>query len=64
MLVSIALQILLQLRHVAATGFDAETQLQLAGSPAGRIVLHVACAWRDHRFQWHWRGMVREVVRT
>ena len=33
--------------------------MALAASPSGRIVLHVVCAWRDHRFQWHWRGVVR-----
>jgi hypothetical protein len=27
----------------------------------GRILLHLACACRDHKFQWHWRGIRREV---
>jgi hypothetical protein len=61
---SLGLQVLQQLGQAAAAGFSADAKLQLAASPAGRIVLHLACAWRDHRFQWHWRGVAREMVRA
>jgi len=37
-----------------------ETTLQLAGSSAGRVALHVVCFWKDHRFLWHWQGIRRE----
>jgi len=37
-----------------------EITLHLAGSSAGRIVLHVVCFWKDHRFLWHWLGIRRE----
>jgi TPR repeat protein len=33
----------------------------LAQSSFGRILLHVACAWRDHKYQWHWLGIRREL---
>ena len=36
------------------------TTLQLAGSSAGRVALHVVCLWKDHRFLWHWQGIQRE----
>jgi hypothetical protein len=29
-------------------------------SRMGRVVLHAVCAMRDHHWDWHWRGMVRE----
>jgi len=38
-----------------------ETTLQLAGSSAGRVALHVVCFWKDHRFLWHWQGIRREL---
>ena len=31
-----------------------------AGSPAGRIALHLVCYCKDHRFLWHWVGIRRE----
>ncbi|HEX7861641.1 MAG TPA: hypothetical protein VF773_14995 [Verrucomicrobiae bacterium] len=34
----------------------------LAKTPAGRVILHLACLVRDGRLQWHWRGIVREVA--
>jgi hypothetical protein len=37
-------------------------QAHLAQSSFGRIVLHVLCLCRDHNYQWHWRGIVREFV--
>ena len=61
---SLGLQVLQQLWQATAAGFGTTAKLELAASPAGRIVLHLACAWRDHRFQWHWQGMAREVARA
>jgi len=34
----------------------------LAQTSFGRILLHVRCLCRDHKYQWHWRGIVREFV--
>jgi hypothetical protein len=59
---SLGLQALQHLEQAAAAGFSADAKLQLAASPAGRIALHLVCAWRDHRFQWHWRGVTREMA--
>ena len=53
--------VLSQLAVVATTGVNSE--MELAGSPAGRIVLHLVCAKRDHHFRWHWQGVVRELAR-
>ena len=53
-----------QTARVAATGLTAETAVALAESSAGRIVLHLLCARRDHRIQWHWRGVLREFARV
>ena len=63
MLMTLAVQVVWLMSQTTATGLNAETKLQLAASPAGRIVLHLACAWRDHRFHWHWQGVAREVAR-
>jgi len=38
-------------------------QILLAQSSFGRILLHLACAYRDHKYQWHWRGIQRELFR-
>jgi len=38
-----------------------QTQSELAESRAGRIWLHLVCAWRDHKFAWHWGGIRREL---
>lgn len=35
-------------------------QIYLAQSSFGRIVLHAVCACRDHNYQWHWHGVLRE----
>ncbi len=35
---------------------------QLAELSLGRIVLHLVCACRDHKFLWHWRGILREIL--
>jgi hypothetical protein len=39
-------------------------QAELAQHSFGRILLHLACACRDHNFQWHWRGILREIPRA
>ncbi len=36
-------------------------QNQFAEFSLGRIVLHLLCACQDHEFQWHWRGILREI---
>jgi hypothetical protein len=59
---SLGIQVMRQMRQAAAAGFGRQAKLQLATSSAGRIVLHLACAWRDHRYQWHWQGMAREMA--
>jgi hypothetical protein len=33
----------------------------LATNRMGRVVLHTVCAFRDHHWAWHWRGILREV---
>jgi len=33
----------------------------LAQTGFGRVLLHVACACRDHKYQWHWQGVLREL---
>jgi hypothetical protein len=38
-------------------------QAKLARSSFGRVLLHLACAWRDHHYQWHWSGVLREFAR-
>jgi hypothetical protein len=55
------------IRHLvgfAVSGGSPEAQLQLAVTPSGRIALHLLCAWRDHRYGWHWRGVARELARA
>jgi hypothetical protein len=39
-------------------------QAHLAQSSFGRILLHMACASRDHKYQWHWQGIRRELHRA
>ena len=36
-------------------------QAQLAQSGFGRILLHVVCALRDQKYQWHSCGILREL---
>lgn len=36
-------------------------QALLVRYPFGRILLHFACACRDGKHAWHWRGIVREL---
>jgi len=38
-------------------------ELKLAGSGAGRIVLHLALAVMTCRFAWHFQGIARELTR-
>ena len=54
--------VLKQMTSVAIAGVTSE--MTLAGSAAGRIVLHLLCAKRDHHFRWHWHGVVREFARA
>jgi hypothetical protein len=35
---------------------------QLAEFAYGRVILHVWCACRDHKYSWHWQGVVRELA--
>ena len=37
-------------------------KLYLAQSSLGRILLHVACTFRDHKYYWHWLGIRRELA--
>jgi hypothetical protein len=53
-----------QLASVTAAGLSPASQLELAASPSGRVVLHVLSVWRDHRFAWHWSGIAREFSRA
>jgi len=53
-----------QLASVTAAGLYRTSQLELAASPSGRVVLHVLAVWRDHRFAWHLSGIAREFTRA
>ena len=37
-------------------------EMKLASSAAGRVVLHLLCARRDHHYRWHWQGVRREFA--
>jgi len=39
-------------------------QATLAQSSFGRVVLHLVCACRDHKYQWHWCGIRREFCKV
>jgi len=39
-------------------------EMKLASSAAGRVVLHLLCARRDHHYRWHWQGVRREFARN
>jgi hypothetical protein len=36
-------------------------EVQRAQHRFGRILLYLACAFRDYKYQWHWRGVCREL---
>ena len=55
-------QVLLLVARAAVTAPTPETQLALAASRSGRMALHVVCAWHDHRYAWHWHGVLRELT--
>lgn len=38
-----------------------KSQMILAGSRAGRVILHVAALIRDGRYFWHLAGITREL---
>jgi hypothetical protein len=40
---------------------SASKQLQLAGTPGGRVLLHLVALQRDHRWSWHLSGIIREL---
>jgi hypothetical protein len=40
-----------------------KSEITLACSASGRVVLHLLCAKRDRHFRWHWQGVVREFDR-
>jgi hypothetical protein len=40
---------------------DWNVKAELARVSVGRICLHVACAMKDKRVQWHWEGIKREL---
>ena len=37
------------------------TQIRLAGSHGGRVILHLITLLRDHRLNWHLKGIIREL---
>jgi len=43
--------------------FKQNIQFKLAGSSAGRIVLHLVLAFATCHFAWHYQGIVRELSR-
>jgi len=43
--------------------FKRGLQLKLAGSSAGRIVLHLVLALATCHFTWHFHGIARELTR-
>jgi hypothetical protein len=34
----------------------------LVKNRSGRVILHLLCAVRDHRWSWHWQGITRELL--
>jgi len=63
-LCAVAVETLRQLFGLTVAGGSKEARLGLAATPSGRIALHLLCAWRDHRYVWHWRGVARELARV
>ncbi len=35
---------------------------KLANSHSGRVILHLWCLMRDHKWSWHMAGITREIV--
>ena len=58
----LVIEVIRQSRRAGGRRGNSAAALQLAASPVGRIVLHAACALRDHRFRWHWAGVARELA--
>jgi len=44
-------------------GFKRGLELKLAGSSAGRILLHLVLAVATCHFAWHFQGITRELTR-
>ena len=40
------------------SGYDLTAEL----TRIDRVVLHLRCLWRDHKFRWHLAGVLREVT--
>jgi hypothetical protein len=40
------------------------TQLSIAASSGGRVLLHLAAMSRDHKMRWHLAGIGRELRHT
>jgi hypothetical protein len=38
-------------------------QMKLAGSPIGRMTLHLLCFCQDGKLRWHARGCARELAK-
>ncbi len=34
----------------------------LANNRIGRMLMHTLCVFKDRQWQWHWRGIVRELT--
>lgn len=60
LLLMLALELLAGVAGLTPKPLAPEAQMALAVSRPGRVVLHVLCASRDHRYAWHWRGVLRE----
>jgi len=58
----LAAAVLWQAAIAAMAGVNSE--MKLASSAAGRVVLHLLCARRDHHYRWHWQGVRREFARN
>src|SRR5689334_4869579 len=48
-------------QHQVVMKIQDRIALQLVRSSPGRIILHLTCLARDHRFRWHWQGILREL---
>jgi hypothetical protein len=48
-----------ELNNLILTGEEKMSQT-IVKNRMGRVLLHTLCALRDHQWNWHWRGIVRE----
>ena len=35
--------------------------MRMSGSRMGRVALHAITMFRDHKMEWHWNGIAREL---